>query len=86
MESRKANEIFLIKVPKAFHYSVALYGSLAATGKGHLYFLKNKCQFSNAQILKALATAGLIGNLVKWNASISGAEVGCQGEVGNTLY
>lgn len=33
-------------------------------------------------ILRALATAGLIGNLVKTNASISGAEVGCQGEVG----
>ncbi|MFA5330174.1 MAG: L-serine ammonia-lyase [Prolixibacteraceae bacterium] len=34
------------------------------------------------QINKALATAGLIGTLVKHNASISGAEVGCQGEVG----
>jgi L-serine dehydratase len=34
------------------------------------------------QIYKALATAGLIGTLVKHNASISGAEVGCQGEVG----
>lgn len=34
------------------------------------------------EIYKALATAGLIGNLVKRNASISGAEVGCQGEVG----
>jgi len=33
-------------------------------------------------IVRALATAGLIGNLVKYNASISGAEVGCQGEVG----
>jgi L-serine dehydratase len=33
-------------------------------------------------ILRALATAGLVGNLVKTNASISGAEVGCQGEVG----
>jgi L-serine dehydratase len=33
-------------------------------------------------ILQALATAGLIGNIVKENASISGAEVGCQGEVG----
>lgn len=33
-------------------------------------------------ILRALATAGLIGNLIKQNASISGAEVGCQGEVG----
>ncbi|MDD4191664.1 MAG: L-serine ammonia-lyase [Mangrovibacterium sp.] len=34
------------------------------------------------QIYKALATAGLIGILVKNNASISGAEVGCQGEIG----
>lgn len=34
------------------------------------------------QIYRALATAGLIGNLIKHNASISGAEVGCQGEVG----
>ncbi len=35
-----------------------------------------------ARILHALATAGLVGNIVKHNASISGAEVGCQGEVG----
>jgi L-serine dehydratase len=34
-------------------------------------------------LLHALATAGLIGNLIKTNASISGAEVGCQGEVGS---
>ncbi len=33
-------------------------------------------------VLHALATAGIMGNLVKTNASISGAEVGCQGEVG----
>jgi len=39
-----------------------------------------KC--SDDAILRALATAGLIGNLVKQNGSISGAEVGCQGEVG----
>jgi L-serine dehydratase len=37
---------------------------------------------SNRSILNAMATAGIIGNLVKENASISGAEVGCQGEVG----
>ncbi len=34
------------------------------------------------KIVRALATAGLVGNIVKYNASISGAEVGCQGEVG----
>jgi L-serine dehydratase len=35
------------------------------------------------RILQGLATAGLIGNIIKTNASISGAEVGCQGEVGS---
>lgn len=39
-------------------------------------------QFSDAKIIRALATAGLIGNVVKFNASVSGAEVGCQGEIG----
>ena len=38
--------------------------------------------FKDDDVVKALATAGLIGNLVKKNASISGAEVGCQGEIG----
>ena len=47
-----------------------------------LYHLQQSREFSNARILRALATAGLIGNIVKTNASISGAEVGCQGEIG----
>ncbi len=47
-----------------------------------LYNLQEEYGYSDGKILKALATAGLIGNLVKFNASISGAEVGCQGEVG----
>jgi len=47
-----------------------------------LYHLYTSYEFSEKKILKALATAGLIGNLVKKNASISGAEVGCQGEIG----
>ena len=34
------------------------------------------------KVIEALAVAGLIGNIVKSNASISGAEVGCQGEIG----
>ena len=38
--------------------------------------------FSDAQILRGLATAGIIGNLTKTNASISGAECGCQAEIG----
>lgn len=47
-----------------------------------LYHLQKSREFSDIRILRALATAGLIGNIVKTNASISGAEVGCQGEVG----
>lgn len=47
-----------------------------------LYHLGHNHSFSEQRILHALATAGLIGNLVKHNASISGADVGCQGEVG----
>ena len=49
---------------------------------GVLYHLWKSKDFSEIRILRALATAGLIGNIVKQNASISGAEVGCQGEVG----
>ncbi len=49
---------------------------------GVLYHLKKYHQFSDKNILQALATAGLFGNITRKNASISGAEVGCQGEVG----
>lgn len=47
-----------------------------------LYHLQKSRNFTDTRILRALATAGLVGNIVKKNASISGAEVGCQGEVG----
>lgn len=47
-----------------------------------LYHLWKSREFSDSRICRALATAGLFGNVVKHNASISGAEVGCQGEVG----
>lgn len=47
-----------------------------------LRYLQETLACSRQEILQALAVAGLVGNLVKHNASISGAEVGCQGEVG----
>lgn len=47
-----------------------------------LYHLKKSRDFRDSRILRALATAGLFGNVVRTNASVSGAEVGCQGEVG----
>ena len=44
--------------------------------------LNEKYNLSDEKIIKALAVAGVIGNVVKTNASISGAECGCQAEVG----
>jgi L-serine dehydratase len=47
-----------------------------------LKYMQNKYDICDRNILRALGIAGLIGNLIKHNASISGAEVGCQGEIG----
>lgn len=47
-----------------------------------LKFLQEKRNFDDASVLHALATGGIIGNLIKSNASISGAECGCQAEIG----
>ena len=48
-----------------------------------LRYLQESMELRRRSILQALATAGLIGLIIKNNASISGAEVGCQGEVGS---
>lgn len=47
-----------------------------------LYYMKKQYDLGDDRIIRALLTAGMIGNIVKENGSISGAEVGCQGEVG----
>ena len=47
-----------------------------------LYHLSRGHKFSDERIIHAIATAGIVGNVAKTNASISGADVGCQGEVG----
>ena len=81
---------------KIYAYALAVSEENAAGGKvvtaptcgasgvvpGLLKALQEEYDLSNDEVLKALSVAGLIGNLVKENASISGAEVGCQGEVG----
>ncbi len=80
-----------------FAYALAVSEENAAAGKvvtaptcgssgivpAVLYLASKKYNISEQRILKALAVAGLFGNLIKENASISGAEVGCQGEVGS---
>ena len=48
-----------------------------------LYHLKKSHDFTDTEILRAMATAALFANVIKNNASLSGAEVGCQGEVGS---
>lgn len=48
-----------------------------------LYHIKHAHNRSDRDILRALATAGLFANIIKTHASLSGAEVGCQGEVGS---
>ena len=83
--------------PLVFAYALAVSEENAAGGRvvtaptcgscgvlpAVLYLFKTETGASETKILRALATAGLIGNLIKANASVAGAEVGCQGEVGS---
>ena len=48
-----------------------------------LRYMQDRYNYSDDKVLEALAVAGLIGNLIKRNASISGAECGCQAEIGS---
>ena len=48
-----------------------------------LKYMQDTRGFSDLEIVHALETGGLIGNLIKENASISGAECGCQAEIGS---
>lgn len=47
-----------------------------------LFYFQQKRRYTDREIAEALGVGGLIGNLVKFNASISGAECGCQAEIG----
>ncbi len=48
-----------------------------------LLYLQKKYQYSDLRMAHALGVAGLIGNLIRRNASVSGAECGCQAEIGS---
>ena len=48
-----------------------------------LKYMQESRGFTDEQIVRALAVGGLIGNIIKTNASISGAECGCQAEIGS---
>lgn len=47
------------------------------------YYMRHDRGFSEDEIIDALAVAGLIGNIIRTNASVSGAECGCQAEIGS---
>ena len=48
-----------------------------------LYYQQEKRDFSDEEIVRALAAAGVVGAVIKSNASVSGAECGCQAEIGS---
>ena len=50
---------------------------------GLLYYFEAIRGLPQREILRAIATAGLFGSVIRSNASVSGAEVGCQGEIGS---
>ena len=82
---------------KAMSYALAVSEENAAGGKivtaptcgscgvlpGVLYYLQDVYKMPRVKVLRALLTAGIVGNVIKTTGSISGAEVGCQGEVGS---
>lgn len=87
---------FVEKNGKIFSYALAVAeenasGNLVVTAPtcgsagvvpAVIFSLKEFNELNNTKIKQALATAGLIGNIIKNRGSISGAEVGCQGEIG----
>ena len=48
-----------------------------------MYYMQVDRGFPEEEVLDALAVAGLVGNVIRTNASISGAECGCQAEIGS---
>ncbi len=95
--TRTSNQMGIIKKPGSlFSYALAVSEENACGGvivtaptcgscgvlPAVLRLMQEEYQLDDIRIIHALETAGIIGNLVKENASISGAEVGCQGEIG----
>ena len=92
----KVNEPALIEFQKIAAYAYAVAEQNAGNGTvvtaptcgacgvlpAVLKYAQETKGFTDEQICRALATAGIIGNLTKTNASISGAECGCQAEIG----
>lgn len=86
----------LVLTNKIFAYALAVSEENASAGRvvtaptcgsagvipGLLRAMKEEYKLSEDQIIKGLAVAGILGNLIKQNATVSGAEGGCQAEIG----
>lgn len=48
-----------------------------------MYYMNHSCGYPEDEIVDALAAAAVVGNVIRTNASISGAECGCQAEIGS---
>lgn len=87
-ETRENREVcsyaFAVSEQNASGHRIVTAPTCGASGvlPAVLYYMQLKHGYTDREILQALATGGLIGNLVKTNASISGAECGCQAEIG----
>ena len=95
IKSKRLKDYFAV-ITRIFSYALAVSEENASGGvvvtaptcgssgilPAVLKIMQEQYDLSDDHIIRALATAGLVGNIVKFNASISGAEVGCQGEVG----
>ncbi|MFD2877830.1 L-serine ammonia-lyase, iron-sulfur-dependent, subunit beta [Paenibacillus rhizoplanae] len=79
-----ARTLFAVNEQNAAAGTVVTAPTCGACGvvPASLRYMQEKLQVPDERILRALAVGGLIGNLVKHNASISGAQCGCQAEVG----
>lgn len=85
LENRKISSYSLaVAEQNADNKRVVTAPTCGASGvlPGVLYYLYKDCGAPLDNVIRALATAGIIGNIVKTNASISGAECGCQAEIG----
>ncbi len=92
--SQKKNASIQLRLVSAYAYAVSevnANGGLIVTAPtcgasgvlpSVLYYLKDIHKHNDDEIINALATASVIGNIVKHNGSISGAEAGCQAEIG----
>jgi len=68
----------------ASHHKVVTAPTLGSSGviPAIIYMLKNHLKISHHELCEGLMAASAIGFIIKHNASIAGAEVGCQGEIG----